>query len=677
MSLREELSDLTNANNSIAFQVESQETHLKRLRTRNAKLKLKSQELETWLKQLIASIEDKNRLKSSLLEIRRDIQARSKSNIASGLKLASLQESIKRSESDLVSKKDELNVLCSNLENLKKWNNVLKHQKEELQKKIISFTTQDLDSIYLEKVKKINDLEVKLLEAKAELQRLNAKIKEASKHSKCLLSYDIKIIKKGVGSQSMPNKFSSSHEGIFKDIQIEHPSNETISKPFGKLVQSIDSEEEIFIVDPPCKPSVVNMQEETSETTVSCFEQLRCKTNLDNCNLVDSEIRFKESSTINKQKYASNTLADITTMVGNIQSNGSPSNFMENSEKSLDSLIVDRLNNESSRCRTINRVNFDATLRPETGEASNADGRHDRRNGPEIDGKCIKRGEKNEARQGMTSPVKVNVPMRRQVSLGDLSNENGVISIGPKRWSHQLELLTHHNSFVVLKPQKRGGLKGNLRKKQSSRTMPPSDKKVRFDPVALLFNAAVEGELGVVKDAIYKIGNIDVRNEEGMTALHYAIFAEHFHIVTFLVEEGCDVNVPDLDGWTPLHCAASCNDVKICEFLIENGASVFASSFDDLELPSDKCDETEEGFRETCDYLIRIEKDLGLSNNGVVYALYDFKSEGHDELSFKMGDCLIILRKGDSREEEWWWGCLEGMEGYIPRNLIGLYPRII
>lgn len=63
---------------------------------------------------------------------------------------------------------------------------------------------------------------------------------------------------------------------------------------------------------------------------------------------------------------------------------------------------------------------------------------------------------------------------------------------------------------------------------------------------------------------------------------------------------------------------------------------------------------------------------MGLSNNGVVYALYDFNSEGHDELSFKMGDCLIILRKGDSQEEEWWWGCLEGMEGYIPRNLIGV-----
>lgn len=357
---------------------------------------------------------------------------------------------------------------------------------------------KDLDSIYLEKVKRINDLEVKLLESKAELERLNAKIKKASKHSKCLLSYDIKIIKEGVGSPTMTSKSSSSHEGIFKDIRIEHPSNDTILKPFDKLALSIDSEEEIFIVDPPCKPSVVNMLEETtSETSVRCYEELGCKKNLDNCHLIDYKMGFIESSTSNKQNSASNKLADIIAMNGNSHSIGSPNNFME---KSLDSLIDDRLNRESSHRHTINRVNFDVMLQPEMGEVSNAGGCHKRCNG-----KCIKLGEKNEARQGMISPVKVNVPLRRQVSLGDLPNENEIISIGPKRWSHQLELLTHHNSLVVLKPQKRGGLKGNLRKKQSSRTMPTSDKKVRFDPVALLFNAAVEGELGVVRDAIYKV----------------------------------------------------------------------------------------------------------------------------------------------------------------------------
>ena len=381
-----------------------------------------------------------------------------------------------------------------------------------------------MNNIYLEKAKKVKDLEVKLLEAETELQRLNAKIKEASKHSKCLF-----IIKKGVESPtisvSLPKKSSSSHGGIFKDMQIEHPSNDPISKPlessqkiisFNKVPQTIDSEEEIFIVDPPCQPSVVNMLEETSETVAGSYEEVRCKINLDNCHLVDSEIRSIESNSSNKKKNASNTLAptleDIMPLDGNSLSIGSPNDFTKKSEKPLVNPIDDCLSHESSCCYANNRGNFDVMLQPEMGEVSYADGCHvhDHCSGKcdciEIDGKYTKWGKKHEARQSVISPVKVNVPVRRQVSLGDLSNENEVISIGPKRWSHQLELLTHHDSFVVLKPSKRGGgLKGNLRRKQSSRTMTPSDKKVRFDPIALLFNAAVEGELGVVRDAIYKV----------------------------------------------------------------------------------------------------------------------------------------------------------------------------
>ena len=38
-------------------------------------------------------------------------------------------------------------------------------------------------------------------------------------------------------------------------------------------------------------------------------------------------------------------------------------------------------------------------------------------------------------------------------------------------------------------------------------------------------------------------------NDEGITALHNAICAGHYEIVTFLVEFGCDVNSPDSDGW--------------------------------------------------------------------------------------------------------------------------------
>ena len=36
---------------------------------------------------------------------------------------------------------------------------------------------------------------------------------------------------------------------------------------------------------------------------------------------------------------------------------------------------------------------------------------------------------------------------------------------------------------------------------------------------------------------------------------------------------------------------------------------------------------------------------------------------------------LTVLRCGDNFEIEWWW-CKSGKEGYVPRNLLGLYPRV-
>ena len=41
-------------------------------------------------------------------------------------------------------------------------------------------------------------------------------------------------------------------------------------------------------------------------------------------------------------------------------------------------------------------------------------------------------------------------------------------------------------------------------------------------------------------------------NELGLTALHNSVCAGHMDIVKYLVEIGCDVNVPDADGWLVL-----------------------------------------------------------------------------------------------------------------------------
>lgn len=72
-----------------------------------------------------------------------------------------------------------------------------------------------------------------------------------------------------------------------------------------------------------------------------------------------------------------------------------------------------------------------------------------------------------------------------------------------------------------------------------------------------------------------------------------------------------------------------------------------------------------------------VQEKLGILNNGAVYAVFDYEASNADELNFKEGDRLIVLRKGDEWEREWWWARLSDREGYIPRNLLGVSSRKI
>ncbi|XP_050322821.1 apoptosis-stimulating of p53 protein 2 isoform X1 [Bactrocera neohumeralis] len=206
---------------------------------------------------------------------------------------------------------------------------------------------------------------------------------------------------------------------------------------------------------------------------------------------------------------------------------------------------------------------------------------------------------------------------------------------------------------------------------------PKLARRVSFDPLALLLDASLEGELELVKKTAMQVANPSAANDEGITALHNAICAGHFDIVKFLVEFGCDVNAQDSDGWTPLHCAASCNNLSMVKFLVENGACLFASTLSDHETPAEKCEEDEEGFDGCSEYLYSIQEKLGILHNGEVYAVFSYDAQNSDELTFQVNDRLIILRKGDDAESEWWWAKnASDEEGYVPRNLLGLYPRV-
>ncbi|XP_029983279.1 apoptosis-stimulating of p53 protein 1-like isoform X3 [Sphaeramia orbicularis] len=214
----------------------------------------------------------------------------------------------------------------------------------------------------------------------------------------------------------------------------------------------------------------------------------------------------------------------------------------------------------------------------------------------------------------------------------------------------------------------------NLKKPSSERT--GHGLRVKFNPLALLLDASLEGEFDLVQRIIYEVENPSMPNDEGITPLHNAVCAGHHHIVKFLLDFGVNVNAADSDGWTPLHCAASCNSVHLCKMLVESGAAIFASTISDVETAADKCEEMEEGYTQCSQFLYGVQEKLGVMNKGLVYALWNYTAQQSDELSFSEGDAITVLRRRDDTETEWWWARLNDREGYIPRNLLGLYPRI-
>jgi amphiphysin len=60
-------------------------------------------------------------------------------------------------------------------------------------------------------------------------------------------------------------------------------------------------------------------------------------------------------------------------------------------------------------------------------------------------------------------------------------------------------------------------------------------------------------------------------------------------------------------------------------------------------------------------------KPAGLSKKEYVTALYDYTAQADGDLSFKAGDKIEIVEKGESGNE-WWIGRLNGAQGQFPAN---------
>ena len=72
---------------------------------------------------------------------------------------------------------------------------------------------------------------------------------------------------------------------------------------------------------------------------------------------------------------------------------------------------------------------------------------------------------------------------------------------------------------------------------------------------------------------------VNIQNSDGETPLFVAVHEEHPEIVTYLIENGADVNHKSTkDGWTVLHIACFLKNAEIVNILLDNNVDINVTS---------------------------------------------------------------------------------------------------
>ncbi|XP_069497552.1 acyl-CoA-binding domain-containing protein 6 [Ambystoma mexicanum] len=88
-----------------------------------------------------------------------------------------------------------------------------------------------------------------------------------------------------------------------------------------------------------------------------------------------------------------------------------------------------------------------------------------------------------------------------------------------------------------------------------------------------IFDYCRENSIDRVTHAIRsKAIDVNVKDEEGRTLLHWACDRGHHELVSVLLQHKADINSQDNEGQTALHYASSCEFLDIVDILLKSGA---------------------------------------------------------------------------------------------------------
>ncbi len=89
-----------------------------------------------------------------------------------------------------------------------------------------------------------------------------------------------------------------------------------------------------------------------------------------------------------------------------------------------------------------------------------------------------------------------------------------------------------------------------------------------------LFSAAESGNVKEASRQIIYGANVNAKNKDGATPLHFATLSGHRDVAELLISKGADVKAREKHGGTPLYFAAIMGHKDIAELLIAKGAKV-------------------------------------------------------------------------------------------------------
>ncbi len=86
-------------------------------------------------------------------------------------------------------------------------------------------------------------------------------------------------------------------------------------------------------------------------------------------------------------------------------------------------------------------------------------------------------------------------------------------------------------------------------------------------------------DVELAKIVIDNGANIDTKDRNGHTALHYCVYYKNYELMQYLVYNGSNVNIQDNNGNTPLMLAVIQGAKNFSDFLIDNGADKNIKNF--------------------------------------------------------------------------------------------------